>query len=128
MNIDTINSLSAEGQRSVYGNSSKKEILEAAGIRGANYLIITIPSLNAASETASLAARMNPQTRIFVRTRFLSSKTHLKQIGVAGIAFEEEEVAKALTSLLLDDLEQESLLAATSEMASQLFDKDRGQT
>ncbi|MDR2427284.1 MAG: cation:proton antiporter [Endomicrobium sp.] len=119
MNVDTINSLSAEGQNAVYGDSSKKGILEAAGIHCADYLIITVPSVNITSETASLASRLNPETRLFVRTRFLSSKAHFKQIGVSGIAFEEEEVAKSLTSLILDDLEQQSLLSAAMEIASQ---------
>ena len=119
MNIDTINSLSEEGQSAVFGDSSKKNILEAAGIHGANYLIITVPSISITGETAALAAKLNPETRILVRARFLSSEPYLKQTGVSGIAFEEEEVAKSLTSLLLDDLEQQSLLAAASEIAGQ---------
>ena len=127
MNVDTINSLSSEGQNAVYGDSAKKEILEAAGIHGADYLIITVPMLSTTSETASLALRLNPETRVFARSRFLSGEAHLKQIGVSGIAFEEEEVAKSLSALILDDLESQSLLAASSLMASEDSQEDEKQ-
>jgi CPA2 family monovalent cation:H+ antiporter-2 len=119
INIDTVNSLSSQGQAVIYGNSTRKDILIAAGIKKANYLIITVPSLNITLETASLASSLNPKTRIIVRARFLDHKENLKQLGISAIAFEEEEVAKALTSLVLDDLEQQSLLAAASEIAFQ---------
>jgi CPA2 family monovalent cation:H+ antiporter-2 len=116
INIDTINSLTAQGLSAIYGDSSQKEILFAAGIKNANYLIITTPSLTSTLETATLASSLNHKTRILARARFLDYKENLKQAGVSQIAFEEAEVAKALTSLLLDDLENQSLLAATSQM------------
>jgi CPA2 family monovalent cation:H+ antiporter-2 len=118
MNIDTVNSLSSQGYFTVFGDCTKKTILEAAGIYSADYLIITVPSINVTSDTAALAATLNPKTRIIVRARFLESEHRLKQIGVTGIAFEEAAVAKALTSILLDDLERTTLLAAASEMIS----------
>lgn len=82
-----------------------------------------MPSISITGETSALAARLNPETRILARVRFLSSEPYLKQTGVAGIAFEEEEVAKSLTSLLLDDLEKQKLLAAASEIAAQESDE-----
>jgi CPA2 family monovalent cation:H+ antiporter-2 len=118
-NIDTINSLNAQGLAAVYGDSSQKEILFASGIKNANYLIITIPSLTLTLGTATLASSLNTKIRILARSRFLDHKENLKQAGVSQIAFEEAEVAKALTSLLLDDLENQNLLAAASEMAFQ---------
>jgi CPA2 family monovalent cation:H+ antiporter-2 len=125
INIDTINSLSSQGQTVIYGDSTKKNILLAAGIRSANYLIITVPFLQVTLETASLASALNPKTCILVRARFLDSKEALKQTGISGMVFEEEEVSNALTSLLLDDLEKQSLLAVVSELAEQSGDKER---
>ncbi|MDR1721341.1 MAG: cation:proton antiporter [Endomicrobium sp.] len=119
INIDTVNSLSSQRQVVIYGDSTKRDILLAAGIKNADYLIITLPHLSATLETASLATVLNPKTRILARTRFLDSGESLKQAGVSGIAFEEEEVSNALTSLLLDDLEEQSLLATASELAAQ---------
>jgi CPA2 family monovalent cation:H+ antiporter-2 len=119
VNIDTVNSLSARGQVAIYGYSTKKEILLAANIKYADYLIITIPSLAITVETASLASTLNPKTRILVRARFLDHKENLKQAGISGVAFEEEEVAKALTALLLEDLKQQNLIVAAPEIATQ---------
>ncbi|MCL2485051.1 MAG: cation:proton antiporter [Endomicrobia bacterium] len=119
MNVDTVNTLTSQGHFAIYGDSTKKTILEAAGIEHADYLIITVPSLSVTTETAAVAASLNPKTRILVRARFLYNKEHLKQIGVTAIAVEEEEIAKSLTALLLEDLEKQSLLAAASEMAAQ---------
>lgn len=118
-NIDTVNSISSQKQAVIYGNSTKRDILVVAGIKNADYLIITIPNLNSTLETVSIASILNSKARILVRARFLDSENSLKQAGVSGIAFEEEEVSNALTSLLLDDLEKQSLLATTSEIISQ---------
>jgi CPA2 family monovalent cation:H+ antiporter-2 len=107
MNIDTILSLNKQGINAVYGNSTKREILKAAGIEKASYLIVTVPMLEVASETAALCAMLNPNTRVLVRSRFLSSEAHLKQIGVNAIAFEEEAIGTSLTKLLLDDLQKQ---------------------
>ncbi|MDR1474631.1 MAG: cation:proton antiporter [Endomicrobium sp.] len=123
INIDTINSLTAQGLSAIYGDSSQKEILFASGIKNANYLIITTPSLTSTLETATLASSLNHKTIILARARFLDYKENLKQAGVSQIAFEEAEVAKALTSLLLDDLENQSLLAAASQMNSQAIEE-----
>jgi CPA2 family monovalent cation:H+ antiporter-2 len=125
INIDTVNSLSSQGQTVVYGNSAKKNILLAAGIKNADYLIITVPSLQVTLETASLASALNPKTRVLVRTRFLDSKEALKQTGISGIVFEEEEVSNALTCLLLDDLERQSLLAVASKLTEQSVDEEQ---
>jgi CPA2 family monovalent cation:H+ antiporter-2 len=125
INIDTINSLSTQGFSVVYGDSSQKEILFAAGIKNAEYLIITIPSLPLTLETATLASSLNPKTKIIARARFLDHKENLKQAGVSQVAFEEAEVAKALTSLLLDDLENQNLLTTASEMASQSTEEEK---
>jgi CPA2 family monovalent cation:H+ antiporter-2 len=117
MNIDTVNELSNRGQFAIYGDSTKQNVLEAASIADADYLVITVPSLNIAYDTAAMASALNPKTKIYVRSRFLSSGESLKQIGVSGIAFEEQEVAKSLTSLLVEDLEKLTLEQAASEMA-----------
>ncbi|MDR0485896.1 MAG: cation:proton antiporter [Elusimicrobiota bacterium] len=104
MNIDTVLSLNGKGISAIYGDASKREILEAAGIKKAAYLIITIPILSAVSDIAALSMVLNPSARILARSRFLSSGAHLRQIGVSGIAFEEEEIGRSLTRLLIEDL------------------------
>jgi CPA2 family monovalent cation:H+ antiporter-2 len=124
INIDTVNNLSSQGQTVIYGDSTKKNILLAAGMKSGDYLIITVPSLQVTLETASLASTLNPKTRILARARFLDNKETLKQTGISGIVFEEEEVSNALASLLLDDLEKQSLLVIASELAEQSVEEE----
>jgi CPA2 family monovalent cation:H+ antiporter-2 len=119
-NIDTVNSVSLQKQAIIYGNSTKKDVLLAAGIKSADYLIITTPHFNTTLETASTAPVLNPKIRTLVRARFIDDGYSLKQAGVPGIAFEEEEVSNTLTSLLLDDLEEQIIpTAASAEVISQ---------
>lgn len=106
LNVDTVNRLNEKERRAIFGDSTKREILLAAGIERAQYLIITLPMLDHTAGTATMAKTLNPDIRILVRARFLGDGDLLEQIGVSGIAFEEEEVAHALTVLLLDDLQR----------------------
>jgi CPA2 family monovalent cation:H+ antiporter-2 len=72
------------------------------GIERAEYLLITLPDVTDAISTIMAARGINAGVRILVRARYLGSKTLLEGLGVAAIAFEEEEVAKAMSELLHD--------------------------
>ena len=106
LNVDTVNDLNAQGKTAVFGDSSKRTVLEAAGAGRADYLLLTLPSLETTVATATMAANINPKIRILARARFFGDEGILKQVGVAGIAFEEEEVARGLTDFLLLDLKK----------------------
>lgn len=106
MNVDTVDTLDGRGKLTIYGDSTKKDILLAAGVESAQYLIITIPSVPAVAATALAARDLNPDIRIFARARFLSEKDLLEQVGIDIIAFEEEEVGITLAKRLLEDVER----------------------
>lgn len=106
MNVDTVDTLDGRGKLTIFGDSTKKDILLAAGIESAQYLIITIPSVSAVAATALAARDLNPDIRIFARARFLSDKDLLEQVGINIIAFEEEEVGITLAKRLLEDVER----------------------
>ncbi len=104
MNADTVNHLNQNGQRAIFGDSSRLDILKAAGLAKARYLIITLPSLEVTTATAMLARDENPGLRILVRARFLKNSALLKSAGADAVVFEEEEVAAALARTVLDDV------------------------
>lgn len=104
MNVDTVEDLDLKGKYTIYGDSTKKDILLAAGIQYAQYLIITLPAISATAVTATIAKEINPELRIFARARFLSDGELLEQIGVDIVAFEEEEVGITLAKRLLADV------------------------
>ena len=104
LNVDTVNKLNEKERWTIFGDSSKKEVLQAAGIEKAGYLVVTTPNLDATVSTVALAKQLNPDIRALVRARFLDDGAILHTAGVEGIAFEEEEVAAALTNLVMEDV------------------------
>lgn len=103
-NVDTINTLAKEKRYAVYGDASKREVLHAAGIERASYCVITVPEGDTTVSAAAMARAMNPTVRILVRARFLAEEPLLKKAGATGVAFEEAEIARALTNLVLEDV------------------------
>ncbi|CAK7004781.1 MAG: Putative cation/proton antiporter YbaL [Desulfovibrio sp.] len=104
MNVDTVTTLSANGKWAVYGDASKREVLHAAGIERAEYLVVTLPDSDATVDTAVTARNMSETVRILVRARFLAEKDILKSAGVNAAAYEEAEIANSLARLVLDDM------------------------
>lgn len=114
MNVDTINDLTYQGRHAVFGDSSKNEVLHAAGVDKARYLVVTIPDVSLTAATVATAMGLNPDLRVLVRARFLNDKALLCSLGTSAIAFEEEEVAKTLANLVLEDLKGD--LSGTCEL------------
>ena len=104
LNVDTISNLVSEGHPAIYGDGSHREILKAAGIEKAKYLLVTVPDLTSAIAVVTSALNLNPKIKIFVRSRFLHAKPILEGLGVSAISFEEEEVAKAMTEALASEV------------------------
>ena len=103
-NVDTVNELAAKKCSAVYGDASKREVLHAAGVERAAYCVITVPEGDITVAASAMARAMNENIRILVRARFLAEEPLLKSAGVTGIAFEEAEIARALTALVLTDV------------------------
>lgn len=102
MNVDTVNALTDRGAWAIFGDAERREVLLAAGVEKALYLIITVPVLESTLATAALAKSMNPAIRVLARARFLEERDLLRRAGVTGIAFEEAEVAASLANLALN--------------------------
>ncbi len=112
MNVDTVNELTAAGRHAVYGDSATADVLRAAGVQKARYLVCTLPNIQTAIPTVAAARELNPDLRILVRARFLNDAPLLRDLGVRAIAFEEQEAAKTLAALVLEDLQDEGAAIA----------------
>lgn len=108
MNVDTVNELCGMGRHAVFGDSAKPEVLKAAGIKKAHYLVITIPDVSMTIATVATAKELNMDIQILARARFLTDKDVLCSMGVSTVAFEEEAVAESLAALVLKDLQGQS--------------------
>lgn len=104
LNIDTVIQIQAEGHHAIYGDASRSEILEVAGIATAKYLIVTMPHSEMSLGIVHTAREENPDVRILARARFLHQVKGLEHAGTTIIRCDEAEAAHALAEALLQDI------------------------
>jgi CPA2 family monovalent cation:H+ antiporter-2 len=101
MSIDTVAELHNHNHPALYGDATRPDILESAGIKEADYLIITLPDAVARLAIVTSARELNPQINILTRARYLAENPHLREAGVTNICFDEVETAAGLAETLL---------------------------
>jgi monovalent cation:H+ antiporter-2, CPA2 family len=104
LNVDTVKSLHSAGQDAIFGDASRREILEAAGIHQAKYLLITVPGIEIRTVAVIAARELNPELKVFVRARYLGERAWLEEIGVTDVCYEEAETALGLASMILKEV------------------------
>lgn len=105
LNLDTVREINELGELAVYGDATRRDILEAAGILQARYLLITIPEVLVRTAIILTATDLNPRIRVIVRARYLQERAWLEELGTHGMVSEEGETAIGLAVLLLKELE-----------------------
>lgn len=101
LNVDTVRRLRAEGARAIYGDASSSDVLQAAGIHGAEFLLLTLTEAAARHPVIAAAKALKPNLKIIVRARYIGERESLVEAGITAAAYEEIEVAVALAETLL---------------------------
>ncbi len=104
LNLDTIRQLNAQGIDAIYGDAGNIDILQAAKIESAHYLLVTIPEMLARSLIILTAKNLNPELRVFARARYIRDRIWLEEVGANGVVTEEGETAVSLAVLLLEEM------------------------
>jgi CPA2 family monovalent cation:H+ antiporter-2 len=104
LNLDTIRDLAGSGELAVYGDSTRHDILEAAGIEEAKYLLVTVPDVLVRTLVIITAREMNAKLKVFSRARYLKERAWLEEVGATQICIEEAETALGLARLLLSEV------------------------
>jgi CPA2 family monovalent cation:H+ antiporter-2 len=104
LNLDTIRDLTAGGELAVYGDATRRDILEAASIAKAKYLLVTVPDVLVRTLVILTAREMNEDIRVFARARYLKERAWLEEVGATQICIEEAETAVGLALLLLREV------------------------
>jgi CPA2 family monovalent cation:H+ antiporter-2 len=104
LNLDTVRALAESGEFAVYGDATQRDILEAAGIRHAKYLLVTVPEVLVRTVVILAAKDLNPQLRVFARARYIQERAWLEEVGATGVVTEEAETALGLAVLLLREV------------------------
>jgi CPA2 family monovalent cation:H+ antiporter-2 len=103
LNIDTVKTLRASGTRAVYGDASRKETLEEAGIADAVSLFLTAP-VEVESDVVRRARELNPELFVAARCSYLRDVEKLRKAGADAAFSGEGEVALAMTEFMLTRL------------------------
>jgi CPA2 family monovalent cation:H+ antiporter-2 len=101
LNAGAVRDAAAQGERIVYGDATRREVLHHVRVEQARILVIAISDPSATRHTASLARQLNPDIHIIVRTRYMSELYDLIQLGANDVIPEEFETSIEIFSRVL---------------------------
>ena len=104
LNMDTVRSLQQDGIDAIYGDATRPETLEAAGVARADSLILGSVGMADSSEVIRNARGLNPHVRVLARAPYLRDLASLTEAGANRVYSGEGEVALAFIEDILEDL------------------------
>jgi CPA2 family monovalent cation:H+ antiporter-2 len=102
MNLAIVRQLVKAGRSAIYGDATRREVLDRAGIREASHLILSLPQKEDRIQLVLAARELNPDVEIIVRARYLAERDMLLKVGADKVVFEEGEAGIALTRHVLE--------------------------
>jgi CPA2 family monovalent cation:H+ antiporter-2 len=109
LNIDTVRTMREQGLDAVYGDATRPDTLQEAGIATADNLILTSAGMANSEEVIRAARDANPHVRVLARAAYLRDLPNLKRAGADTVFTGEGEVGLAFVEEML------SRLGATAE-------------
>jgi CPA2 family monovalent cation:H+ antiporter-2 len=104
-NVDAVLELQQSGKQAMYGDASRPELLRAAGLDSAAYLVVTVPHAEISLRIVTAAREVAPVVRILARAEYINEAESFFQAGAAIIRSDEAESAAALAEALLEDID-----------------------
>jgi CPA2 family monovalent cation:H+ antiporter-2 len=104
-NVDAVLEMQQRGQQALFGDATRSEILRAAGIGSAAYLVVTVPHADISLRIIQAAREVAPVVRILTRANYINQSEAFTQAGAAIIRYDEAESAAALAEALLQDID-----------------------
>jgi CPA2 family monovalent cation:H+ antiporter-2 len=104
MNLETFRRLREQGQRAVYGDSSRANVLEQAGVSKARTVILSASGGDGIVEAIREARRINPKIHVVARADYLGQAESLLKAGANEVFSGEGEVVLAMTDSILRQL------------------------
>jgi monovalent cation:H+ antiporter-2, CPA2 family len=101
LNVETVRALKNDGIHAVYGDASRRETLDAAGLARAGTIVLSAAGLEHGPEIIRLARAINPGIVVLARAAYLRDSAALRAAGADGVFSGEAEVALALTEAVL---------------------------
>ncbi len=102
VNADTIRRARNEGEPIIYGDITRRDVLERAGIACAKVIVFAISDYAAARIAVRLARQINTTIFILVRTRYAVEVEELYNLGADQVIPEEFETSVEIFSRVLN--------------------------
>jgi CPA2 family monovalent cation:H+ antiporter-2 len=104
-NVDVVVELQQRGKQALFGDASRPEILHAARLDAAAYLIVTVPHADISLRIIQSAREVAPLVRIIARAQYINQSDAFLRAGAAITRYDEAESAAALAEALLQDID-----------------------
>jgi CPA2 family monovalent cation:H+ antiporter-2 len=104
-NVDAVLQLQQRGQQALFGDASRAEILETAGVASAAYIVVTVPNAEISLRIIQTAREVAPLIRVIARAEYINQHTAFAEAGAAITRYDEAESAAALAEALLQDID-----------------------
>lgn len=101
LNAEAVREATAQGERIIYGDATRKEVLHHIRLEHARILVLAISDPVASRHTVRLARQMNPAIHIIVRTRYMTEVPDLRELGADDVIPEEFETSIEIFSRVL---------------------------
>jgi CPA2 family monovalent cation:H+ antiporter-2 len=127
-NVDVVLQLQQRGQQAIFGDASRPDILEAAGISSSAYIVVTVPKAEVSLRIIQAAREIAPVIRVLARAPFINQHEAFAQAGAAIIRYDEAESAAALAKALLQDIDapEERVQEVVTSIRNELALRSRG--
>lgn len=103
-NASVVSSERAKGHPVYYGDVRNPDLLDAAGARHAQIIIVTLNDPDAAEQVVSSLRKVHPETKIYVRGRSLEQCRELRRMGASGAVSVNIEASLELARMALESV------------------------
>jgi CPA2 family monovalent cation:H+ antiporter-2 len=130
-NLKIVREARASGVPILFGDGTRREVLERVGIASARVVVFVISSLADERRGVATAHDLNPKIRNVVRTRYVRAIDELMRLGASEVVVEEYEATLELFARVLEGFHvatytiHQELEAIRSEHYQMLRSEDR---
>ncbi|WP_433694302.1 YbaL family putative K(+) efflux transporter [Herbaspirillum seropedicae] len=98
--LENLEALRAAGVPALYGNAAQSELLRAAAIDRARWLLVAIPEVFEAGQVIENALELNPGLQVVARAHSDAEIEHLEKHGAQRVIMGEREIARGMLELV----------------------------
>ncbi|HZI18083.1 MAG TPA: cation:proton antiporter [Pyrinomonadaceae bacterium] len=121
LNAGAVREAAAWGERIIYGDATRREVLRHARVEQARVVVLAISDPSATRRTLWLVRRMNPDAHIIARTRYMSEVEELRRLGADDVIPEEFETSVEIFARVLREygVSREDIRSEVEEIRSE---------